>query len=115
MPEKILRGIWWNNIPIPDEERVQYFFVILNDSRETRKLISRIVEMFAPVEEFQEHRGVVRGNHYDLVSFYSRRSFENWQKRRIYKGNWKRKERLYERAKEGIEGLENYVISELNK
>jgi len=115
MGNKILREIWWNSVPVPDEERTHYFFVIFNDSRERRKIKSRIIEAFASVDEFRESSGKVNEDSYNLISFYSIRSFENWQKRKISQGNWKRDERLYEREKNGREGLENYVASRISK
>ncbi len=111
----IRREIWWNTIPLPDEERSQYFFVVLNDSRETLKIRTRIVESFAPVEDFQEFSGKVDTQPYSLMFFYSRRFFDLNKKTRIYKGKWKKNERLYERFRDGLRALEDYVILKLKE
>ncbi len=110
-PKKTLeRRILWNFIPNVDEELIEYFFVIINDSREITKLSSRIFEKFSPVQEVRTSD--IRGKSKlkaRLIYFTSQRFFQNISD--VYKGRIKKDSRLYLRHKTGFEGLENYVMS----
>ena len=109
------RQLWWNFRAQPQEQRAQYFFVIINDSREIGVISSRVVEQLAPVDELQERDGKAGNLHYKLMGFFSPRKLEGWQLRKIYNGNIRQDFRLYERHKDGIDGLEEYVLSEISK
>lgn len=109
------RQLWWNFRAQPQEQRAQYFFVIINDSREIGVISSRVVEQLAPVDESQERDGKAGNLHYQLMMFYSPKKLEEWQLRKIYNGNRKRDHRLYERHEGGIESLEEYVLGEIKK
>jgi len=109
------RQLWWNLRTEPQEERAQYFFVIINDSREIEKISTRTIEQLAPVDELQERQGKAGDLKYKLMMFLSPKKLETWNMRKIYQGAIKRKERLYEREKTGIDGLEEYIQSEIKR
>jgi hypothetical protein len=107
------RQLWWNSMPQPQEERVQYFFVIINDGREIGTISTRIFEQLAPVDELQERDGKAGHLSYRLMMFFSPKKLEGWQLAKIYRGSQRRDNRLYERQKDGISGLEQYVLREI--
>ena len=107
------RQLWWNFTPKPKEQRAQYFFVIINDSREIGTISGRIIEQLAPVDEIQEKKGKAGDLSYKLMMFFSPQKLPKWKLREIYQGPTKRDFRLYEREKTGTDGLETYVQSEI--
>ena len=107
------RQLWWNFKPEPQEQRVEYFFVIINDSREIGTISTRIIEQLAPVDEFQDRDGKAGNLDYKLIVFFSQRKLEPWQLRKIYDGNTKRDFRLYRRERTGVDGLEAYVMDQV--
>lgn len=109
------RQLWWNLKPELDEERIKYFFVIVNDNREIGVISGRIIENLAPVDELQERGGKANDLNYKLMTFYSSIVLDNPTLFRIYAGAKKRDVRLYEREKNGINSLEEYVQSEIKK
>lgn len=109
------RQLWWNFTPEPNEERAQYFFVIINDSREIGSISTRIIEQLAPVDEMQEREGKAGDLSYKLMTFLSNKTLSSWKRDKIYLGKKKRDFRLYEREKLGMDGLEAYVQSEIKK
>jgi hypothetical protein len=109
------RQLWWNFRPEPQEERVQYFFVIINDSREIGSISSRIIEQLSMVDEMQERDGKAGDLSYKLMVFFSEKRLTNWKLDKIYEGDKKRNFRLYERERTGMDGLEAYIQSEIEK
>jgi ribosome biogenesis GTPase A len=108
------RQVWWNFVPNTEEQLIDYFIVIINDSREIKKIQSRVITKLAPVDELRETAGPADNLRYKILSFISNRKIESWEFKRIYDGKVKRDERLYERQN-GFEGLERYVIGRLAK
>lgn len=109
------RQLWWNFRPEFPEQRAQYFFVIINDSREIGSISSRIIEQLAPVDEMQQRQGKAGDLSYKLMVFFSEKNLENWRLKKIYEGDKKRDFRLYERGRTGMDGLEAYIQSEIEK
>ncbi len=109
------RQLWWNFRPQAEEERAQYFFVIINDSREIATISTRAIEQLAPVDELQERDGKAGDLMYKLMVFFSPRKLEPWQLRKIYDGNVKRDHRLYERERTGVDGLEAYIMDAVRR
>jgi len=109
------RQLWWNLRVEPEEQRVQYFFVVINDNREIGIISSRVIEQLAPANELQEKRGKAGTLHYKLMEFFSPKRLEAWQLRKIYDGNVRQDFRLYERHEGGIDSLESYVLDEIRK
>ena len=109
------RQLWWNLRPDLTEERIEYFFVIINDNREIKEISTRTIEQLAPVDELQEGSGKVGDLNYRLMTFFSPRKVSTGDMDRIYQGKVKRKERLYRREKNNFQALEEYVKSEIQK
>ena len=109
------RQLLWNMKAEMEEERIKYFFVIINDNRETRVISQRILENLAPVDEFQERQGKADNLNYKLMTFYSPMVLDNNSLFKIYAGTKKRDNRLYDRHKNGINSLEEYVQKEISK
>ncbi len=109
------RQLWWNFVGIPAEEKIKWFFVIVNDKREIRKISNRIFGRLAMIEELVEREGKADGMNYKLLVFNSEKKLEKDDISSIYRGYVKREERLYTRKRLGIDGLENYVQRKLKR
>ena len=105
------RQLLWNDRMKPKEEIVRYFFVIINESREAEAIKSRLFESLAPVDEVTERSGKAGQSQYFIIALNSQKKLENISS--IYRGRIRKDTRLYERNREGIDGLENYVVSQL--
>jgi hypothetical protein len=109
------RQIWWNFIPNPDDENIQYHFVIINDNREIRNYSSRILKELAPVQELDERTGKAGNLNYCLMSFLSHIHIDYRNISNIYKGRVRKDERLYDRRTTGRDGLEDYILSKIEE
>ena len=85
------RQLWWNFRQEPLEERMQYFFVIINDSREIGSISSRVIEQLAPVDELQEREGKAGDLSYKLMVFFSQKKLTNRKLTEIYDGKKKKR------------------------
>lgn len=105
----------WNLTANSEERNIKYFFAIINAPREAEAIRNRLISALAPVEEidFHERKGRIHQTNYHILSLKSSVKLENLSQ--IYKGKIKKDERLYEREKDGMDGLEAYVISKLQK
>ncbi len=109
------RQLWWNFVGIPAEEKIRWFFVIVNDKREIRKISNRIFGRLVMIEELVEREGKADGMNYKLLVFNSEKRLERDDISSIYRGNVQRDERLYMRKRLGIDGLEKYIQGKLNR
>jgi len=99
----IKRQIIWNRVSEKIDEETEshkYWFLLINEPREIESKIQMIHENLKPImDEIILDSGLISGNKsrisYKLICFKSSR-FE-FETSRIYKGNWKRDDRLDER------------------
>jgi len=107
------RQLWWNYTAIPDEEKLDWFFVIVNDKREINVISNRIFGKLAMIEDLVEREGKVKDRTYKLLVFKSEKTLEADELSFIYRGKRERDVRLYVRVRKGIDGLKTYVRGKL--
>ncbi len=112
---KIKRQLWWNFIPNPSYENIQYHFSIINDNREIRNISSRIINELSPVDELEKRTGDAANLNYCVMSFSSYVHIDERNLSNIYKGKIRKDERLYDRKTIGRDGLEAYVQKKIQK
>ena len=110
-------ALLWNFEPDPSDELVNYYFVIINrDSKEIGKITNRLYEKFNPIIETSQRNGNVKDLQYRILLIKVNKVLEPGELSKVYGGkNIKKDERIYSRCKDSLDGLENYVISEINK
>jgi hypothetical protein len=120
------RQLWWGFETInperhlPEDETVRYYFVIINDKRESMQIENRIFRVGRPIDTPQIKRGKFGKMNYTLISFLTQnfRIEGDWI-REIYSGRVVEDKRLYEREsddkKTPIEKLEDYVLGKLGR
>ncbi|MCX8159113.1 MAG: hypothetical protein N3D20_02375 [Candidatus Pacearchaeota archaeon] len=103
--------IFWNLRINPLEQNARYYFAIFNDEREIEKIKTNLLLALGPIDDYLERKGKINNLPYLIMALTSWKEIQDW--RQIHKGNIKKEPRLYERTKDGIDGLERYVINEL--
>lgn len=92
-------------------ERLEWWFLIINQNREIEEIQQRIYNFLAMIEEEKSFGGVVKGTglRYKLINFESKKKAEWNQLSKIYKKVIKDTD-LYDREKQ--DGLENFLINQ---
>ena len=111
-PRKMQRQLLWNFRVNAEEQNARYVFVIVNDSRETPVIKSRLIEALAPVDNVVERTGKSGANPYHIIVFDSQKRIFSFSP--IYKGKVTKDTRLYERKTDGMNGLETYIATRLS-
>jgi len=108
--------LWWSLKGIPDESKIEWYFAIINsDKREIEAILNKIFQRLAPIEEYEDRRGVVNDMAYKLVYFISSKGLGYNGFSGIYRGEIKADKRLYRRTRTGLDGLEEYVIGKMKE
>ena len=92
-------------------ECMEWWFLIVNDLKETSDIATRIYELFAPIEEEGVNlSGRVNADlRYRLINFESRKKVEKKDIKKVYHGRFLLDRKLYPGRES--ERLENYIES----
>jgi len=96
-------------------ENLEWFFLIINQSREIKQIENRIYNLLAMINnESKSVEEIVKrtGLRWKLINFETNKKIEKSEFIKIYKRILK-DEKIYRR--EDINGLENYIIEQLGK
>jgi len=110
------RQLLWNCMPDYIEEAGRWYFFIVNEQREIRRIQARILNRLQPTRNITERKGDIQDLKYKLLILHSpvpegETSFDN-----IYKGVKVRQERrLDEDREDGIDGLVASITDSLIK
>lgn len=109
------RELRWNAIANTSEGKYEWIFLIINDNRETERIVQKIYEELHPIENtLVRTEGAINGTglRYKLISLDSHGKcppYTDWNK--IFKGKRIKDRELYERKSE--DGLVMFVDEQM--